>query len=61
MRSFDRLELLSTHPGLQVLKLNNNGMGPVGGAEIAGALLANANKAKAEGRKASLRTLICGS
>ncbi|KAL8284096.1 hypothetical protein RQP46_004845 [Phenoliferia psychrophenolica] len=54
------LELLSTHPTLEVLKLNNNGMGPVGGAEIAGALLANANKAKAEGRKASLRTLICG-
>lgn len=57
----DRLELLSSHPGLQVLKLNNNGMGPTGGATIAGALLANAQKAKAEGRKPALRTIICGS
>lgn len=56
----DRLELLSSHPGLQVLKLNNNGMGPTGGATIAGALLANALKAKAEGRKPALRTIICG-
>ncbi|KAK4705153.1 Ran GTPase-activating protein 1, partial [Phenoliferia sp. Uapishka_3] len=54
------LEFLSSHPSLQVLKLNNNGMGPAGGTEIAGALLANANKAKAEGRKPALRTIICG-
>lgn len=55
-----RLELLSSHPGLQILKLNNNGMGPTGGATIAGALLANANKAKAEGRQPALRTIVCG-
>lgn len=54
------LELLSTHPGLQTLKLNNNGMGPTGGATIAGALLANAMKAKAEGRTPALRTIVCG-
>lgn len=35
-------------------------MGPTGGADIAGALLANALKAKAEGRKPTLQTLICG-
>lgn len=55
-----RLEFISTHPTLKVLKLNNNGMGPAGGADIAGALLANAEKAKIEGRVPSLQTLICG-
>lgn len=54
------MELLSTHSNLKILKLNNNGMGPTGGADIAGALLANALKAKAEGRKPTLQTLICG-
>ncbi|KAK4053659.1 Ran GAP Rna1 [Microbotryomycetes sp. JL201] len=54
------LELLSTHPTLQVLKLNNNGMGPAGGTMIAEALLANAQKAKAEGRTPSLKVLVCG-
>ncbi|KAM0756441.1 putative Ran GTPase activator [Meredithblackwellia eburnea MCA 4105] len=54
------LELISSHVGLKVLKLNNNGMGPAGGTEIANALLANANKAKKEGRKPNLQTIICG-
>ncbi|KAK4048742.1 Ran GAP Rna1 [Microbotryomycetes sp. JL221] len=54
------LELLSTHPTLEVLKLNNNGMGPTGGEMIAQALLANAKKARSEGRTPSLKTLVCG-
>lgn len=55
-----RLELLSSHPNLQVLRLTNNGMGPAGGEMLAGALLANAQRAKAEGRKPALRTIVCG-
>ena len=54
------LSLLSTHTSLRVLKLNNNGLGPMGGATVAGALLENAERAKKEGRVASLRTIICG-
>lgn len=55
-----RLEFIGNAPALQVLKLNNNGMGPAGGAMIAGALLENAKKAEREGRKSALRVLVCG-
>ena len=54
------LELLSTHSSLRTLKLSNNGLGPTGGATVAGALLASAEKAKKEGRTSSLRRIICG-
>ncbi|GAA6003317.1 hypothetical protein JCM10207_001859 [Rhodosporidiobolus poonsookiae] len=54
------LEFIANAPKLEVLKLNNNGMGPAGGAMIAGALLDNAKKAEKEGRKSSLRVLVCG-
>ncbi|GAA5843864.1 hypothetical protein JCM9279_000171 [Rhodotorula babjevae] len=54
------LEFIGNAPALQVLKLNNNGMGPAGGAMIAGALLENAKKAEREGRKSALRVLVCG-
>ncbi|GJN88790.1 hypothetical protein Rhopal_001759-T1 [Rhodotorula paludigena] len=54
------LEFIGNAPALEVLKLNNNGMGPAGGAMIAGALLENAKKAEREGRKSNLRVLVCG-
>ncbi|GAA5845864.1 hypothetical protein JCM11251_002929 [Rhodosporidiobolus azoricus] len=54
------LEFIANAPKLEVFKLNNNGMGPAGGAMIAGALLENAKKAEKEGRKSSLRVLVCG-
>ncbi|KAJ6584141.1 hypothetical protein DFH09DRAFT_1144357 [Mycena vulgaris] len=44
----------------QVLKLNNNGLGPAGGVVLATALLESAMLSKAEGKKSSLRTVICG-
>ncbi|KAF7364959.1 hypothetical protein MVEN_00366700 [Mycena venus] len=44
----------------QVLKLNNNGLGPAGGVVLANALLESAKLSKAEGKKSSLRTVICG-
>jgi len=55
-----RLEFIAGHAGLKVLKLNNNGMGPAGGAMIAGALLKNAENAKAAGRPAALEVVVCG-
>ena len=55
-----RLEFIGNAPALEVLRLNNNGMGPQGGAMIAGALLENAKKAEREGRKSRLRVLVCG-
>ncbi|KAJ7134879.1 hypothetical protein C8R44DRAFT_838812 [Mycena epipterygia] len=44
----------------QVLKLNNNGLGPAGGVVLATALLESAKLSKAEGKKSCLRTVICG-
>ncbi|BGP22592.1 ran GTPase-activating protein 1 [Rhodotorula toruloides] len=54
------LDFISSAPSLEVLRLNNNGMGPQGGAMIAGALLENAKNAGKEGRKSKLRILVCG-
>ena len=54
------MEFIANAPALEVLKLNNNGMGPAGGEMIAGALLENAKKAEREGKKSSLRVLVCG-
>ncbi|EGU12512.1 putative Ran GTPase activator [Rhodotorula toruloides ATCC 204091] len=53
------LDFISSAPSLEILRLNNNGMGPQGGAMIAGALLENAKKAEKEGRKSKLRVLVC--
>ncbi|KAJ7079794.1 hypothetical protein B0H15DRAFT_858081 [Mycena belliarum] len=44
----------------QVLKLNNNGLGSAGGVVLANALLESARLSKAEGKRSSLRTVICG-
>lgn len=54
------IDFLSNTKTLQTLRLNNNGLGLGGGAMIAQALQANADKAKEEGRASSLRTIICG-
>lgn len=59
-RRLRRLEFIGNASALEVLRLNNNGMGPQGGAMIAGALLENAKKAEREGRKSRLRVLVCG-
>ncbi|KAH8998442.1 hypothetical protein EDB92DRAFT_2017531 [Lactarius akahatsu] len=53
---------LSKNPSFQIFRLNNNGLGPEGGAVIANALRDNAAVRKVipiEGRS-SLRTIICG-
>lgn len=44
----------------QVLKLNNNGLGPSGGNILANALTESARLSKVEGKKSNLRTFICG-
>ncbi|KAJ1726730.1 Ran GAP Rna1, partial [Coemansia biformis] len=51
---------LSQHTGLQVLKLNNNGLGIGGGTTIAGALLACRAACEQQGKEPALHTIICG-
>ncbi|KAK9729282.1 Ran GAP Rna1 [Basidiobolus ranarum] len=54
------IDFLANNRHLQVLKLNNNGLGIQGGNLIAKALLAAQEKNVAEGRPSSLRTIIIG-
>ncbi|KAK9712379.1 Ran GAP Rna1 [Basidiobolus ranarum] len=54
------IDFLANNRHLQVLKLNNNGLGVQGGNLIAKALLAAQEKNDAEGRPSSLRTIIAG-
>lgn len=51
---------LTQNRSFSVLKLNNNGLGPAGGAVIADALLQSAHLSKKEGKPSNLRTVICG-
>ncbi|KAF7348358.1 hypothetical protein MSAN_01789800 [Mycena sanguinolenta] len=51
---------LTHNRSFQVLKLNNNGLGPAGGVVLANALLESAKLSKAEGKPSRLRTVICG-
>ncbi|KAI0297694.1 hypothetical protein BC826DRAFT_1090832 [Russula brevipes] len=62
-RSVDPIvPFLSKNPSFQIFRLNNNGLGPEGGAVIANALRDNAavRTAVPADRRSSLRTLICG-
>lgn len=60
-RSADPLVPLLIHNrSIQVLKLNNNGLGPSGGTIVANALIASAQLSKKAGLKSNLRTIICG-
>ncbi|KAH8550784.1 hypothetical protein BGW37DRAFT_495855 [Umbelopsis sp. PMI_123] len=54
------IDFLTNNRSLQILRLNNNGLGVGGGTMIAKALLASANKAREENRTSSLHTIICG-
>lgn len=51
---------LSKNRSFQILRLNNNGLGPAGGAVIANALLQSAEASQAAGEPSKLRTVICG-
>jgi Ran GTPase-activating protein 1 len=51
---------LETNTHFQNFRLNNNGLGPIGGKIIADALSANADKCAKEGKESSLRVIICG-
>ena len=53
------MPFLSSARSLRVLKLNNNGLGPAGGAVIADALSTLASSL-APGARSELRTVICG-
>ncbi|KAJ1873172.1 Ran GAP Rna1 [Coemansia sp. RSA 990] len=51
---------LSKHTILQVLRLNNNGLGIQGGQTIARALLQSQKESEKQGKSPSLHTLVCG-
>jgi Ran GTPase-activating protein 1 len=51
---------LSTNTSIMTFKLNNNGLGPTGGNIIASAILANALRAREQGRESKLRVIVCG-
>lgn len=60
-RSVDPIvPFLINNRSFQVFKLNNNGLGPAGGAVIANALTESARLSKKEGSASNLRTVICG-
>ncbi|KAJ2706454.1 Ran GAP Rna1 [Coemansia sp. IMI 203386] len=53
-------DFLKKHTGLQILKLNNNGLGIQGGTTIAHSLLECQTECEKLGKEPSLHTLICG-
>ncbi|KAJ2865406.1 Ran GAP Rna1 [Coemansia aciculifera] len=53
-------EFLSKHTGLQVLKLNNNGLGIHGGTTIASALVKCQAECEKLGKEPALHTIVCG-
>ncbi|KAL0565098.1 Ran GAP Rna1 [Marasmius crinis-equi] len=60
-RSVDPMvPFLTNNRSFQILKLNNNGLGPAGGTVLANALLESAKLSAADGKKSNLRTFICG-
>lgn len=60
-RSVDPIvPLLVNNRSFQILRLNNNGLGPAGGKVIADALFESAKLSKAEGKKSNLKVVICG-
>ena len=60
-RSVDPMVPLLTHNrSIEILRLNNNGLGPAGGEVIAKALRESAEISKAAGLRSNLKTVICG-
>ncbi|KAF9358670.1 hypothetical protein BGX34_008825 [Mortierella sp. NVP85] len=53
-------DFLKTNRNLQILKLNNNGLGPTGGKVLADALKEAQKRNEAEKKKSSLRVIIIG-
>ncbi|KAJ2855703.1 Ran GAP Rna1, partial [Coemansia erecta] len=53
-------DFLKKHTGLQILKLNNNGLGIQGGTTIAQSLIECQAACEKLGKEPSLHTLICG-
>ncbi|WRT67777.1 uncharacterized protein IL334_004751 [Kwoniella shivajii] len=51
---------LETNTHFQIFKLNNNGLGPIGGSIIAKALLRNGEKCVSENKESQLKVIVCG-
>ncbi|KAG8991232.1 hypothetical protein FRB90_001427 [Tulasnella sp. 427] len=59
-RSADPMvQFLTNHRGLEVLRLSNNGLGPIGGNIVANALLASGKLYQEAGVTSKLHTVIC--
>lgn len=54
------VRFLAANRHFQVLRLNNNGLGPEGGGMIAEALIKSAQLSRELGKTSNLRTIICG-
>ena len=54
------VNFLTNNHTFQILKLNNNGLGPEGGRIVAEALLDGAKACAAAGSSSRLHTVICG-
>ncbi|KAJ4482330.1 hypothetical protein J3R30DRAFT_3285710 [Lentinula aciculospora] len=60
-RSVDPMvPFLMKNRSFQILRLNNNGLGPAGGQVLANALLESAKLTKTEGKTSNLRIFVCG-
>ncbi|KIM54458.1 hypothetical protein SCLCIDRAFT_1221941 [Scleroderma citrinum Foug A] len=60
-RSVDPLlPLFAENTHFQILRLNNNGLGPAAGVRVANALRDSARRSKALGQRSNLRVVICG-
>ncbi|WWC62561.1 uncharacterized protein I303_105157 [Kwoniella dejecticola CBS 10117] len=51
---------LESNTHFSIFKLNNNGLGPIGGSIIAKALIKNGEKCLSEKKESQLRVLVCG-
>jgi Ran GTPase-activating protein 1 len=51
---------LRTNTSMRVFKLNNNGLGPMGGSLIAQAISDNADKYASQGKESNLEVVRCG-
>ena len=54
------LPLLAENTHIQILRLNNNGLGPAAGVQVANALRDRARKSKSLGQRSNLKVVICG-
>ncbi|KIK92494.1 hypothetical protein PAXRUDRAFT_829903 [Paxillus rubicundulus Ve08.2h10] len=60
VRSVEPMRNLFEHNRFEILRLNNNGLGPDAGTMVAGWLKKSAELSKAKGFTSNLKTVVCG-